>query len=58
MLYRVINDFIDKEDNTLYRVGEGFPKGDSKPSKKRINELKKKHLKYNKAFIEEVKTKA
>lgn len=55
-MYKVINRFYDKEDNhTLYEVGEGFPKGNSKPSKKRIEELLNKHPKYGIAFIEEVK---
>lgn len=56
MGYKVINRFIDKEDNnTSYKVGEGFPKGDSKPSKKRIEELSKPHPKYKLIFIEEIK---
>lgn len=54
MPYKVINNFIDKEDNTLYRLGEEFPKGDSKSTKKRINELLKVHPKYKRAFIEKV----
>jgi hypothetical protein len=56
MPYKVINRFIDKEDNnTSYEIGEEYPKGDYKPSKKRIEALSKQHPKYQRAFIEEVK---
>jgi hypothetical protein len=55
-LYLVINDFKDKENNnTLYKVGDEYSKGNYKPTKKRIAELSKKHPKYHRAFIEEVK---
>lgn len=55
-MYKVINSFRDKEDNnTLYKVGEEFPKGDSKPSKKRIEQLSKTHPIYKSVFIQEVK---
>lgn len=54
MAYKVINEFIDKHDKTLYKVGEVFPKGNAKPTKKRIEELSKKHQKYKVSFIEEV----
>jgi len=54
MAYKVINKFIDSEDNnTLYKVGDEFPKGDHKPTKKRIDELSKVHPKYKLAFLEE-----
>jgi hypothetical protein len=56
MPYKVINNFYDKDDsNTLYHIGDEYPKGDYKPTKKRIGELSKKHPKYGRAFIEEVK---
>ncbi|MEB1809032.1 MAG: hypothetical protein LPK26_17380 [Bacillaceae bacterium] len=56
MAYKVINAFIDTVDNkTRYNVGDSYPKGSYKPTKKRIEELSKKHPKYKKAFIEEVK---
>jgi hypothetical protein len=56
MLYKVVNDFIDKEDNdTHYLAGEVYPKGDYKPSKKRIGELSKEHPIHKRFFIEEVK---
>lgn len=59
MPYKVINNFHDAEDNNrLYREGDEFPNGDSKPSKKRIDELSKKHPDHGVAFIEEVKTKS
>lgn len=52
MLYEVINDFVDLEDNkTHYKAGDKYPKGKLKPTKKRINELTTKHPKYNRAFI-------
>lgn len=55
MPYKVISKFIDKEDNnTLYEVGDEFPKGDSQPAENRIETLLNKHPKYNKAFIVEV----
>ena len=54
MAYKVINKFIDTEnDNTLYNVGDEYPKGDHKPTKKRIEELSKVHPKYKVSFIEE-----
>ncbi|USK56571.1 hypothetical protein LIS82_08910 [Cytobacillus solani] len=56
MSYKVINRFYDKEDNnTLYEVGEDYPKGDHKPTKKRIEVLAKEHPKYKCVFIEAVK---
>lgn len=57
-MYRVINEFRDTRDNRkLYKVGDEYPKGAHKPTKKRINELLKEHPKYKCAFIEEVKEK-
>ncbi|MCV9886244.1 hypothetical protein [Metabacillus halosaccharovorans] len=56
MPYKVINKFIDKNnDDTLYEVGDDFPKEGHKATKKRIEELSSKHPKYNRVFIEEVK---
>lgn len=56
MAYKVIKRFKDKEDdNTIYEVGDEYPKGSYKPTKKRIDELSKVHPKYNRIFIEEVK---
>lgn len=56
MPYKVINSFRDKEDNnTLYKVGEEYPKGEHKPNKKRLSELSKVNPKHKCAFIEEVK---
>jgi len=55
MIYKVVNSFTDLEDNkTLYRVGDDYPKGDHKPSKKRIKELSEIHPKQKRIFIEEV----
>lgn len=56
MAHKVINRFKDKEDNnTVYEVGDEFPKGSSNPSKKRIEELSSPHPKYKSVFIEEIK---
>jgi hypothetical protein len=55
MPYKVINPFYDKEDNKKhYEVGDEYPKGDYKPTKKRIVELSKEHPEYKRVFIEEV----
>ncbi|WP_306009347.1 hypothetical protein [Bacillus sp. MMSF_3328] len=54
--YKVVNAFKDAEDNnTRYKAGEEYPKGDLKPTKKRIEELSKVHPEYKRVFIEEVK---
>jgi hypothetical protein len=54
--YKVINKFYDKENkDTFYNVGDEYPKGDYKPTKKRIEGLSKVHPEYNRAFIEEEK---
>ena len=56
MKYKVLHSFKDKDnDNTLYKAGDEYPKGDYKPTKKRIEELSKKHKQHKVAFIEEVK---
>lgn len=56
MDHKVINKFIDKKDkNTVYEVGDEYPKGNHKPSKKRIEELSKQHPTYKCAFIEKIK---
>lgn len=55
-MFKVINDFIDKQDNdNLYQKGDVYPKGDYKPTKKRITELTKEHPQYKCAFIVEEK---
>jgi len=52
MPYIVINKFIDQQNNnTLYKVGDQYPKGNYKPSKKRIEELSKPHPKHKCIFI-------
>lgn len=54
MAYKVVNTFRDLEDkNKLYRVGEVYPKGDHKPTKKRIEELSSIHPEQKRIFIEE-----
>ncbi|ALY08066.1 hypothetical protein BhaS171_00010 [Bacillus phage vB_BhaS-171] len=53
-MYKVINRFRDI-DGHVYEVGDEFPKGSSKPTKKRIEELSADHPKYRRSFIEEVK---
>lgn len=55
MPYKVINRFHDAEDNNrLYRKGDEFPQGDSKPSKERIKQLTSVHPEHKKAFIQAV----
>lgn len=57
MAFKVIKPFRDKEDkNTSYEVGDAYPKGSFKPTKKRFDELSELHPHYKAAFIEEVKT--
>lgn len=57
MEYKVMNSFTDLEDNnTLYRVGEVYPKGDYKPTQKRIEELTEVHPKQKRIFIEEIES--
>lgn len=52
-MYKVVNDFIDTLDNdTYYQVGDMYPKGTHKPTKKRIDELSKPHPQYNCVFIQ------
>jgi hypothetical protein len=56
MVYKVLNRFRDKEnDDVIYEVGETYPKGNYKPTKKRIAELLKEHSRYKRVFIQEVK---
>jgi hypothetical protein len=58
LAYKVIHSFTDKQDdNRRYEVGEEFPKGNSKPTKKRLEELSSPHPTYKRAFIEEVEEK-
>ena len=58
MKYKVIHAFKDSEDkSTLYNIGDEYPKGKLKPTKKRIEELSKTHPVHNVAFIKEVKDK-
>lgn len=55
-MYKVINTFKDLRDGGHeYEVGKPYPKGDEKPTKKRIEELTKVHPIHKVAFIEEVK---
>ncbi|WP_277585845.1 Rho termination protein [Psychrobacillus antarcticus] len=57
MGYKVKNKFKDKFDNnTLYNAGDDYPKGDYKPTEKRIDELSKEHSSYKRVFIEKVET--
>jgi hypothetical protein len=56
LAHKVINKFRDL-DGKIYEVGEDYPKGDAKPTKKRIEELSEEHPKYRRSFIEEVKEK-
>ena len=56
MAHKVINRFRDV-DGHVYEVGDEYPNKDSKPTKKRIEELSADHPKYRRSFIEEVKEK-
>ena len=56
MKYKVLHSFRDKDNNNiLYEAGKEYPRGGYKPTKKRIEELSKKHKHHKVAFIEEVK---
>lgn len=56
MAYKVMKPFKDKEDkNTSYEVGDAYPKGSFKPTKKRFDELSELHPHYKATFIQEVK---
>lgn len=56
MAFKVIKPFRDKEDkNTSYEVGDAYPKGSFKPTKKRFDELSELHPQYKAPFIQEVK---
>lgn len=56
MAFKVIKPFRDKEDkNTSYEVGDAYPKGSFKPTKKRLDELSELHPHYKAPFIQEVK---
>jgi predicted transcriptional regulator len=57
MPYIVVSRFKDTQDNnSIYKKGDTYPKGDYKPTKKRIEELSNgEHPKYKRVFIEEVK---
>ncbi|MGD6894294.1 hypothetical protein [Bacillus infantis] len=53
--YKVVNAFKDAEDNnTRYKAGDPYPKGDHKPTKKRIEELSSVHPEHNLVFIKSV----
>jgi hypothetical protein len=59
MPYIVINGFKDtKDNNTVYKPGDPYPKTNHKPSKKRIEKLLKVHPKYKRVFIKEVEEEA
>ena len=56
MPYKVVNDFIDTKDNdTFYEADKPYPKGDYRPSEKRIQQLSREHPEYKRVFIKEVK---
>jgi len=58
MSYKVVNKFNDSQDNNLlYEIDDGYPKGKHKPTKKRIEELSMVHPKYKVVFIEEIEKK-
>lgn len=54
-MYKVINAFRDlKDKETLYSIGDEYPKTSHKPTKKRIEELSKVHPVHNVIFIEAI----
>lgn len=56
-MYKVIKAFRDLKDNeTLYSIGDEYPKTSHKPTKKRIEELSQVHPVHGVIFIEEVET--
>jgi hypothetical protein len=58
MHFKVVNEFKDTKDkNTIYKVGEVYPKTEHKPSEKRIKELSGVHPKYKRVFIEKIEEK-
>jgi hypothetical protein len=53
--YKVVNAFSDADDNnTRYKIGDEYPKGNFTPSEERIEELSSVHPKYKRVFIEAV----
>lgn len=56
MAFKVINSFKDRLDgHHYYKEGKPYPRQGYKPTKKRFEELSKKHPEYKVAFIEETK---
>lgn len=54
-MYKVINDFIDKQDNkTSYKKGDIYPRGDYEPTVERVEELSTVHPIQKRIFIESV----
>jgi hypothetical protein len=55
MKYAVLVDFIDLEDNRLYRKGDQYPRTGIEPDKKRIDELSGSGNRIGKPLIKAVK---
>ncbi|WP_193554837.1 hypothetical protein [Halobacillus salinus] len=56
MPYKVVNNFEDlKDEKHFYKVGDPYPRNNKKLNPARVKELSRKHPKYKRAFIEEVK---
>lgn len=56
MAYSVIVDFVDMTDNnTLYHVGDSYPRLGYEPTKSRISELSSKDNKLGRPVIAEIK---
>lgn len=52
-MYKVINDFIDLEDDRrLYEAGHTYPRDDYKPSEQRLKVLSSKNNKAKKVLIQ------
>ena len=54
MKYAVLVDFIDLEDNRLYRKGDEYPRAGIEPDKKRIKELSGSDNRIGKPLIKAV----
>lgn len=55
MAYKVTNDFIDTTTSHHYKKGDVYPADGFSHDAERVTFLMKKHDKYKRAFVEEVK---
>lgn len=57
MAYKVINEFIDTTTSTHYKKGDVYPAEGLSLNPELVASLMKRHAKYKRVFIEEVKEK-